>query len=389
VIYRIRGLQVVNGGQTIASIHRASKVDKFDVSRVAVAMKLTRVAPSKLGEFVPLIAKYANTQNVIQVADLSANNEFHIRFEQLASTIWYPGEESRWFYERARGSYQVAAARFGTTFAKKRDFELEHPKDKRFGKTDLAKYLMAWWGHPHLVCKGAQKNFTQFMSLLSDKFDTTWAPDETFFKEAVALAILYQAVSSMVRKLKLESYSAQVTTYIVALLSAEYSDDFDLSSIWARQAVSDDLVKSLQKWAALLHAEIISSARKKNVGEWCKNEVCWNHIRSLKLPRLSRDNPEFGQQAVQTAIVDIDRLSEDVKLCVSLNGNQWAEIMAWASRPNKVSEFDRRVAHTVMGYALKDWSFRPTDKQAKYAARVARAAIKAGVLEYADQLTEA
>ena len=36
-----RGLQIVNGGQTTASIHRAGKVDKFDLSRVFVQAKLT------------------------------------------------------------------------------------------------------------------------------------------------------------------------------------------------------------------------------------------------------------------------------------------------------------------------------------------------------------
>lgn len=108
VIYSLKGLQIVNGAQTTASIHRAKKVDKIDVSRVAVSMKLTRVQAEKLGEFVPLIAKFANTQNPVQLADLSANNDFHIAMERLSELVWAPGEESRWFYERARGAYEVA-----------------------------------------------------------------------------------------------------------------------------------------------------------------------------------------------------------------------------------------------------------------------------------------
>lgn len=114
-ISRVRGLQIVNGAQTTASIHRAKKADKIDISKVALAMKLTLVEPAKLTEFVPLIARYSNMQNVIQVSDLSANNDFHIRIEQLSEKVWRPGEEERWFYERARGAYQVAAARYGTT----------------------------------------------------------------------------------------------------------------------------------------------------------------------------------------------------------------------------------------------------------------------------------
>ena len=53
VIRRLRGLQIVNGAQTTASIHRARKVDKIDISRVAVSMKLTRVEPTKLPSSSP------------------------------------------------------------------------------------------------------------------------------------------------------------------------------------------------------------------------------------------------------------------------------------------------------------------------------------------------
>src|SRR5262249_357533 len=157
-IKRLVGLQIVNGAQTTATIHRARKVDKLDISKVAVSMKLTLVEPTKLNEFVPLIARFANTQNPIQIADLSASDRFHHQFEDLSETIWCPGEETRWFYERARGSYQVARSRHGTTLAKRRLFDETYPKTQHFGKTDLAKYLMSWWGLPNVVSKGAQKN---------------------------------------------------------------------------------------------------------------------------------------------------------------------------------------------------------------------------------------
>ena len=39
--------------------------------------------------------------------------------ERLSEKIWCPGEQSRWFYERARGQYQVARNRVGTTPARR------------------------------------------------------------------------------------------------------------------------------------------------------------------------------------------------------------------------------------------------------------------------------
>ena len=95
-----RGLQVVNGGQTTASIHRAKKQDGVDISSVFVQAKITTVVGETLDQLVPKISQYANTQNVIQMADFSANDPFHVEIERLSQTIWCPGEQGRWFYER-------------------------------------------------------------------------------------------------------------------------------------------------------------------------------------------------------------------------------------------------------------------------------------------------
>src|SRR5262249_53052469 len=111
VIKSVKGLQIVNGGQTTASIHRAKFVDRIDVSSVFVPAKITLIDPSRHDDIVRNISRSANTQNVIQIADLSANDSFHIEVERLSESIWNPGERGRWFYERARGQYQVAKTR--------------------------------------------------------------------------------------------------------------------------------------------------------------------------------------------------------------------------------------------------------------------------------------
>lgn len=177
--------------------------------------------PTKLDEFVPLIFRFANTQNPVQLADLSANSAFHIRLEQLSEQVWCPGEESRWFYERARGSYDVARARFGSTNSKRREFDLTCPRRQRFGKPDLAKYWMSWWQLPHVVSKGAQKNFAAFMAELREHFGTDWQPDERFYRHTIAVGLIFEAAKSIVRRAQLQSYGANVVTYLVGKLAAE------------------------------------------------------------------------------------------------------------------------------------------------------------------------
>lgn len=382
-ISRIRGLQIVNGAQTTASIHRAKKSDRIDISQVALAMKLTRVESSKLGEFVPLIARYSNTQNVIQVSDLSANNEFHIRIEQLSERVWCPGEETRWFYERARGAYQVAAARYGTTQARRREFDRECPKSNRFSKTDLAKYLMSWWQRPQTVSRGAQKNFSIFMADLPEHFRADWLPDENFYKEIVSFAILFRAAQSAIRRAKLQSYGANVLTFMIAKLSFQLGAQIDLPGIWDAQEVSPELMSMFDDWAPRIHAAIITGAGRSNVTEWCKKDESWSYIKALELPVLELMPTEILAETEDSETTPfVSREGDDlIELCCAIDGAAWTRVIAWAAEGHRLPEFDQRVALTLAGYALQSWQKRPSIKQAKIGARVLRTAASAGIIE--------
>jgi hypothetical protein len=382
-IRRVRGLQIVNGAQTTASIHRAKKVEKIDISKVALAMKLTLVEPTKLTEFVPLIARYSNTQNVIQVSDLSANNDFHIRIEQLSETVWCPGEEERWFYERARGAYQVAAARHGTTPARRREFEREYPKASRFSKTDLAKFLMSWWQRPQTVSRGAQKNFAIFMAELPEHFPPDWLPDEAFYRNVVALAVLFRAAQAAVRRAKLQSYGANVVTFMIAKLSADLGSQIDLPGLWEAQDVSPELERVFDEWVPRIHAAIITGAGRNNVTEWCKKEESWAYIKALDLGITGDAPPEIISDSQDSGVTPGQRVNgEDlVALCCSIDGAAWARVVSWGADSGRIAKFDQRVAHTLAGYALQGWQKRPSQKQAVIGARVLRTAAGAGIVD--------
>lgn len=383
VIKKLKGLQIVNGAQTTASIHRAAKLKEIDPTKVAVAMKLTRVDPNKLSEFVPLIAQYANTQNPVQLADLSANSDFHVTLAKLSEKIWCPGEESRWFYERTRGAYQVALTRYGSTPAKKREFEAETPKSQHFSKTDLAKFCMTWWLHPHTVSKGAQKNFNAFMEEIRERYPADWLPDEKFYREVIALALIWKAAQEVVRKAKLESYGANVITYMVAKLAHDHGRRVDFESIWEMQEISPELLAGLGSWVQPIHRDLIRIAGTRNVTEVCKKEECWDGIRALRLDFLSDAPPEFldaDDGRAETALAAHYEEEDLVSRCMALDGMSWHQLLAWASGSGKVASFDRKVANTIAGYAGDGWKKKPSLKQARIAVRVLDAAERAGVL---------
>lgn len=390
VIHKITGLQIVNGAQTTASIHRAHKFDKIDISRVAVATKITRVDSSKLSEFVPLISKYANTQNAVQVADLSANNEFHIALERLSEVTWCPGESSRWFYERARGSYEVALLSAGTSQAAKRAFREQCPASQRLSKTDLARYWLASVCRPYVVSLGAQKAFAIFMSELPDIFPSGWSPDQVFFKEMVGRAIIYRTTERIVRAEKYPAYRANICAYTVAYLFHVSQGEVDLMMIWDNQSVSDELKRILTAWSHAVDDAIRKTAGSRNVTEWCKKPQCWEDVSRLIPPMIEPLPPELHRMAfassgdmaaVEAPEAEQDRIKSDIERCLAVDAAGWARIHHWGLATKRLTYVERGVAHTLGEYAAAGWLRLPSPKQARHGARAIELATEAGILD--------
>ncbi|MEZ5284682.1 MAG: AIPR family protein [Vicinamibacterales bacterium] len=182
VVRSVRNLQIVNGGQTTASIHAASRKKDVDLSKVFVQMKLSIIEPSRALDVVPRISEFANSQNRVNAADFFANHPFHVRFEEFSRRVFAPSpdgsfRESKWFYERARGQYQDARTLLNA--AQRKKFDLEYPKMQLVEKTDLAKFLNSWRGHPDIVSKGSQKNFAEFARHIGAE----WSKDSDAFNE--------------------------------------------------------------------------------------------------------------------------------------------------------------------------------------------------------------
>ena len=291
----IRGMQIVNGGQTTASIHRARKADKADLSKVYVPAKIIYVKDKQhVGEMVGHISKYANSQNTIQPADFSANEPFHIQIEKLADTIWCPDQQGRWFYERARGSYQVALFRDGTTPAKLKKLKEIIPPQRRFSKPELAKFAHAWEQKPHLVGLGAQKNFDAFMQGIRDEKGKDWLPDDSWYKQLVSKAIVFRDAQKVVRGQKFTAQPANIVAYLVSLLALRAGKSFDLSHVWARQTISPELQRLLATWAAQVDKGLLAIAAGRMVSEVSKKEQCWLSMQKTQLEKPTEMIPEWS-----------------------------------------------------------------------------------------------
>lgn len=292
-ISSVSNLQIVNGAQTTGSIHAALKSLKEQLPRIFVQMKLTVVPADRSEEIVPKISEFANTQNKVNAADFFSNHPFHIRMEQFSRRVIFPAREgtrhdSKWFYERSRGQYLNARARLKP--AQQKTFDLEFPKIQLFSKTDLAKFEYSATARPHIVSRGAQKNFADFAREIGEawsKSDDRY--DELWYRRLIAKAIIFRKLETEVPKQPWYQggYRANIVTYAMAKVfhdAARENYVLDLDTVWRKQLVPEALVHALIL-AASAAQEVITHpvSGMRNMSEWAKQQACWNQLQSRSL----------------------------------------------------------------------------------------------------------
>lgn len=383
--------QIVNGGQTTASILNARKKDRLSLSGVTVQMKLTEVSRDDAHDLIPKIAQFANTQNKVAVADFFANHPFHIKIEEISRRLQVPAKagarvQSKWFYERSRGQFQNE--RLYLTKAKKDAFDLEYPTEQLINKTDLAKYDSTWREKPHWVSLGAQKNFTKFADQFSSKnqdvteseYWNTISPTygEPYYQHIVAVAILWKRTETIVSTGRGDwyegDYRPQIVAYSLSLLfhSLRRSGfEFDLGQIWSKQSIDSMLENCIRNLAIAVQKAILTPPQgMTNVGEWSKKEPCWEKIRQTSVPctqqidqwivskeehkKAKADGKKLGMQddgiGLQKTVLDLT------------NGGYWTALLKWPQTTNLLLPAERNLvikASTIQGFMKinieKDW----------------------------------
>jgi hypothetical protein len=289
-IVGITDLQIVNGGQTTASLFHTRKRDKADLARIFVQMKLSVIDSESSELVVPRISEYANTQNRVNAADFFSNHPFHIRMETFSRRLWAPAQrgaqrETRWFYERARGQYADAQSKLNT--AEQKRFKAEHPKPQMFTKTDLAKFENVWDDHPKWVNLGAQKNFAKYASRIGKEWEKSSDRfNEFYFRRAVARGLIFRAAERVVSSQPwYNDYRANIVAYTLASLNeiaTRRGKALDFLEVWNAQGVGDLLNRSLAVIAKAVNDDIIHPPQGiSNIGEWCKKDACWIRIQGL------------------------------------------------------------------------------------------------------------
>lgn len=287
-IVRMTDLQIVNGGQTTASLFHTQRRDKADLSGIFVQMKLSVIDSEQSEMVVPRISEYANTQNRVNAADFFSNHPFHVRMAEFSRRIWAPAQqgaqrETKWFYERARGQYVDAQSKL--TAAEQKRFRAEYPKTQMVTKTDLAKFENVFDDHPRWVNLGSQKNFARYALRIGKEWEkSSDGFNEFYFKRAIARGILFRAVEKLVSAQPWYNggYRANIVAYTLSMLgevTKRRKTTVDYQRIWSAQAINDVLSEALATIATAVNEDITRPPQGiSNISEWCKREGCWTRL---------------------------------------------------------------------------------------------------------------
>lgn len=287
-IVRMTDLQIVNGGQTTASLFHTQRRDKADLSGIFVQMKLSVIDSEQSEMVVPRISEYANTQNRVNAADFFSNHPFHVRMAEFSRRIWAPAQqgaqrETKWFYERARGQYVDAQSKLTT--AEQKRFRAEYPKTQMFTKTDLAKFENVFDDHPRWVNLGSQKNFARYALRIGKEWEkSSDSFNEFYFKRAIARGILFRATEKLVSVQPWYNggYRANIVAYTLSMLgevTKRRKTTVDYQRIWSAQTIDDVLSEALITIATAVNEDITRPPQGiSNISEWCKREGCWTRL---------------------------------------------------------------------------------------------------------------
>ncbi|WP_323028199.1 AIPR family protein [Gelidibacter japonicus] len=360
-ISQVKDFQIVNGGQTTASIYHTWKKDKVDISKVFVPVKLTIVKNREnFSEIVGRIAEYANTQNRVSASDLSSNRENHVLLEKLSRAIWAPpisGEtiQTRWFFERSRGQYRNERNRFGLTPSKRKQFDRQNPRSQMFTKELLAKYINTYEEiyngkklviGPHIVVRGSQKNYAQF---LNHNFNIK--PDNIWFEDTIAKSILFKAAEKIygVKPNAIGDMRYITVPYSLAWLNYKLDYKLDLYKIWKEQDLEKTLKSKLEEIMIQVENFIKSNAPGSLYGEWAKKEECWDQIKQSSIninlenlqPFLVNSNQTNRRNQLSEKEVDDKIIETEEILIKSIPIEKWSEIGRIGSDITEISQFQK------------------------------------------------
>lgn len=373
-VKKISNLQIVNGGQTTASIYHTWDKDKADISNIFVQMKISVIKKAdSYSEIVSDISKYANTQNKVNDADFSANNPILIELEKISRRSFSPVTTQKpiptiWFFERANGQYRNLRLRDGFSKSRQKQFDLKYPKKQMFKKTDLAKFVNSYSEvydgkklviSPNMVVRGNEKNYAQFINNNLPKKITG-----VYFEDVIAKFILFREAERLygVKPNNIGEMRNAIVPYAISLFGYLTDYKLNLEKIWKNQGTSDELAAVLYSLMKQLNHFILNNSPSSHYIEWAKKEECWDAVKqhqwNLDMDSIKADIASEEQLHKRKSIADSlddNTLQRDyeISLLKSIPPALWKKIEEWGKDTGYLSTSQQSFAGFDMANKIK------------------------------------
>lgn len=281
ILKAIKNFQIVNGGQTTASIFKAREAESnINLIGAFVQVKLIVISEDQnVNELASKISKSSNSQNAVKDSDFSVSEQFNTKMQELSRAIKIPndkGEISYWFYERIRGQYEEEQAR-NTRKEDKETFIAKYPKSKRFIKETMAIARKSWEQEPSEAVKGAGTTYDSFITGVREKGTV---PDDIYYKETIGLLIIYNFLKSRPENKTYKNAKAPVIAYSIAYAHYITFDSFNLQQVWLRQDLTDDQKKGFNKLCEIMYSmlSMVAEAEESTVLSISKRKDVYREI---------------------------------------------------------------------------------------------------------------
>ena len=368
-IDKISNLQIVNGGQTTASIYYSAKQYRYDLGNIYVQAKISVIKnESYFQTIVSSISQYSNTQNKVNNADFSANNPYLLAIERLSRSILSPigdsGRQTYWFYERVRGQYRTQRLKESFTKNGKALFERKCPSKQLLSKELFALYVNSycevWDGKklvisPSIVAKGKDKNFSYFIN--HNLPSSVKSVNETFYEDCIAKCILYLEADKRYGSRKkgdsapIGDLKKNTVPYTLGLLNLITKDKLDLYKIWQNQKVSKELSEFIYNLMVQVNQYFIDTAPMgmTNYLEWGKKAECWEQFKEglergvfkydinnisddMENPNSPKRKESVLPEKSKSEIIENKSLLESIPIAI------WKKIAEWGKKSNLLND---------------------------------------------------
>lgn len=284
ILKSICDFRIINGGQTTAVIFnsrntRANTNGTNVVNLTGVYVQVKLIISDEIEKISGNIALSSNFQNKVSYSDFSVGNSFNVELEKLSRNIVTPSSNNDtvyWFYERLKGQYDEQKKTIRTK-ADKDYFDFRFPKDKKFSKEDVAKVWTNWNQAPYDSVKGAASTYGIYMKNIVTR---GFCPDESYYKETIALLIIYRFLLSRKENKLYTNGKASVIAYTMAMLSYQTLGRFNLYKVWENQSLSDNTKIYLNNLSDRIFELISAEAQRQNTSilSYGKNKSAYEYL---------------------------------------------------------------------------------------------------------------